>query len=84
MQSSYDQLHFAPAVRHGTRLFCSGQIGTDADGKLPGEPETQITLAFENLQQVLAAAGASFQDILDLTTFHVGFNEHIATFMNLR
>ena len=84
MESSYDRLHFAPAVRHGKRLFCSGQIGTDDEGKLCEEPEAQIICAFENLQRVLSAGGASFEDLLDLTTFHVGFNEHIATFMKVK
>ena len=34
MQAMYDSFHFAPAVKDGDRLFCSGVIGIGPDGKL--------------------------------------------------
>ena len=83
-ESTYTQLHFAPAVRMGDTLHCSGQTGGGADGKLPKDPEEQFTNAFRNVATVLEAAGASFDDIVELTTYHVGFNEHIATFMQVK
>lgn len=84
MQSSYDQFHFAPAVRSGDHLFCSGQVGTGPDGKVDPDPAVQITTAFENVGRVLAAAGASFEDVVEITSFHVGFNEHIGVFMQVK
>ena len=32
MQAMYDNFHFAPAVRSGKFVFCSGQIGIGPDG----------------------------------------------------
>jgi enamine deaminase RidA (YjgF/YER057c/UK114 family) len=84
MQGSYEQLHFAPAVRDGDRLFCSGQIGSGPDGKVSADPEAQFTQAFENVKTVLAEAGASFADVVEMTTFHVGFSQHIAAFMGVK
>ncbi len=84
MQSSYDRLHFAPAVVDGDRLFCSGVIGTAADMRVPPDPEAQFTQAFENLKSLLEAAGASLADLIEMTTFHLGFNTHIATFMSVK
>ena len=84
MRNVYDQLHFAPAVRVGKQIFCSGQIGTGADGKLDPDPAVQIGAAFENLGAVLDKAGASFEDVVELTTFHVGFNQHMGVFMQVK
>ena len=81
MEGFYDQFHFAPAVRDGDRLFCSGQTGTGADGKVDPDPAAQFRQAFENVGSVLEAAGVGFGDVVEMTTFHVGFNEHIAAFM---
>ncbi len=83
-EATYTQLHFAPAVRMGDTLHCSGQTGSGADGKLPENPEEQFANAFENVEAVLSAAGASLSDIVELVTYHVGFNEHIASFMKVK
>ena len=84
MEANYDRLHFSPAIADGDRLFCSGQIGTDSAGAVPDDPEKQFTCAFENLKALLAAAGASLADVVEMTTFHVGFNEHIGAFMRVK
>lgn len=60
------------AVRAGNLLFCSGQIALDpASGAMVGdgdvEAETRQVLA--NLQAVLAAAGASPQQVVRTTVF---------------
>ncbi len=84
MKAMYDNFHFAPAVKDGDRLFCSGVIGIGPDGKAPSDPEMQFTQAFESLKSVLTAAGASFGDIVDLTTFHVGLQANIRTFTKVK
>lgn len=84
MQNFYDQFHFAPAVRVGKHLFCSGQVGNGSDGKLDPDPAAQIVSAFENVRSVLEEAGASFADVVEMTSFHVGFNEHIGVFMQVK
>jgi enamine deaminase RidA (YjgF/YER057c/UK114 family) len=84
MQTFYDQFHFAPAVRAGKYLFCSGQVGSRPDGKLDPDPAAQIADAFENVRRVLEKAGASLEDVVEMTTFHVGFTEHIGVFMQVK
>lgn len=84
MQNFYDQFHFAPAVRVGRRVFCSGQVGSSAEGKLDPDPAAQIAQAFENVRAVLEEAGGSLSDIVEMTSYHVGFNEHIGIFMQVR
>jgi enamine deaminase RidA (YjgF/YER057c/UK114 family) len=76
----YESFHFAPAVKVGKTIYCSGQIGWAGPGhKAPADPKEQFTLAFENLRRVLEAAGADFGDVVEITSFHVGM-EHLGVF----
>ena len=84
MEPLHDQFHFAPAVRVGKNVFCSGQVGSGPDGKLDPDPAVQIAQAFENVRTVLEKAGASLADIVEMTSFHVGLNEHIGIFMQVK
>lgn len=84
MEMAYEQFHFAPAVRAGKWLRCSGQLGTDEKFRAIAEPEAQFVQAFENVKSVLAAAKVGFRDVVELTTFHVGLLEHIGTFMKVK
>jgi enamine deaminase RidA (YjgF/YER057c/UK114 family) len=80
----YDQYHFAPAIKDGNRLYCSGVIGVGADGKVSADPEAQFTQAFESLQSVLTTAGVTFDNVIEMTTFHVGLQKHLPTFMKVK
>lgn len=72
--------HHAPAMRVGDMVWTSGQVGMTDAGELPAGVTAQAHLAFANLQRVLAAAGASLDDIVDFTSFHVGLPEGSAEF----
>jgi len=84
MENYYEHYHFAPAVKDGDRLYCSGVIGVGADGKVPADPETQFTQAFEMLKSVLTTAEASLKDVVEMTTFHAGLQTHLPTFMKVK
>ncbi|KAB8318334.1 RidA family protein [Tolypothrix campylonemoides VB511288] len=66
----YEKHGYSAALRSGDLLFVSGQVGSRDDGSPEPDFEAQVALAFENLRAVLAAAGATFDDIVDVTTFH--------------
>jgi enamine deaminase RidA (YjgF/YER057c/UK114 family) len=63
----YDEHGYAPAVRAGGLLFVSGQVGARADGTPEPELEDEVRLAFRNLGDILAAAGCTFDDVVDIT-----------------
>ncbi|MGH7965810.1 MAG: RidA family protein [Candidatus Binatia bacterium] len=84
MEHFYEQYHFAPAVKDGNRLYCSGVIGAAADGKVPTDPETQFTQAFELLKSVLTTAGVTLDDVIEMTTFHVGLQANLPAFMKVK
>lgn len=61
---------YSAAIRSGDLLFVSGQVGSRPDGSPEPEFAAQVRLAFANLKAVLAAAGCTLDDIVDVTTFH--------------
>ena len=55
----------------GRLIAISGQVALDEQGALVGAggPEAQARQVFENLRRCLAAAGASFSDVIKLTYY---------------
>lgn len=70
-QALYETYRYSPAVRSGDLLFVSGQVGARPDGSPEPDVAAQAQLAYDNLNGVLKAAGASFADVLDVTLFMV-------------
>ncbi len=69
--SLYERHRYSPAIRSGGFLFVSGQVGSRSDGTPEPRLEEQVRLAFGNLNAVLAAAGCTFDDVVDVTLFLV-------------
>jgi enamine deaminase RidA (YjgF/YER057c/UK114 family) len=69
-QALYDINRYSAAIRSGDLLFVSGQVGSRDDGSPEPDFARQVELAFANLSAVLAAAGCSFDDVVDVTSFH--------------
>ena len=61
-------------VTAGELLFLAGQVALDADGKLVGEGDAaaQTKQAYRNIGEILKSAGASFDNVVQLTTYVVG------------
>jgi enamine deaminase RidA (YjgF/YER057c/UK114 family) len=70
-QALYEKNRYSPAVRANGLLFVSGQVGSRPDGSPEPELDAQVRLAFDNLNAILAAAGCSFEDVVDVTVFIV-------------
>lgn len=83
MEQVYEKIHYAPAVRIGDTIYVSGQIGRDREMKIVEGTEAQIVQAFENLKLVLSVAGASMEDIVDLTSFHTDMRD-LPIFMQVK
>ena len=80
----YAKHRYSAAIRSGDLLFVSGQVGSRADGSPEPDFEQQVRLAFENLRAVLEAAGSSFDDIVDVTTFHTDPQAQFETIMTVK
>lgn len=70
-QALYDKNRYSPAVRANGFLFVSGQVGSRPDGSPEPQLQAQVRLAFANLDAILAAAGCTFDDVIDVTVFVV-------------
>ncbi len=70
-QALYERFRYSPAIQSNGFLFVSGQVGSLEDGSLQHGLKAQVRLAFENLNAILAAAGCSFEDVVDVTVFMI-------------
>lgn len=70
-QALYERNRYSPAIRSNGMLFVSGQVGSREDGSPEPDLKAQVRLAFDNLNAVLAAAGCTFDDVVDVTLFVV-------------
>jgi enamine deaminase RidA (YjgF/YER057c/UK114 family) len=83
-QELYDKHRYSAAIRSGDLLFVSGQVGSRENGTPEPDFAMQVQLAFDRLNAVLAAAGASFDDVVDVTTFHTDPERQFETVMTVR
>ena len=69
--------HYTDAVRAGDLLFVSGIVPVDGDGRLVGGDDVveQARQVFRNLGDILAAAGAGFDDVVKVTLFLTEIDE---------
>ncbi|GLK88523.1 RidA family protein [Pseudomonas turukhanskensis] len=79
-----ERIGYVPAVKVGGTLFCSGQIGRTADLVIIEEPEAQFVAAWENMRDVLHAGGCTFEDVVDMTTYHVDLATHLDLYREVR
>lgn len=70
-QVLYERNRYSPAIRSNGFLFVSGQVGSLDDGSPEPDLPQQVRQAFGNLNAVLAAAGCTFADVVDVTVFMV-------------
>ena len=66
-------------TKPGKMVFISGQVAMDAQGHLVGKGDlhAQTKQVFENLKTALAAAGATFDDVVKITWYVKGYNPQL-------
>ena len=63
------------AVKVGNTLYISGQVALNAKGELVGKDDLQAQTeqVFQNLKTALAAAGATFGDVIKINWYVKAF-----------
>jgi len=72
-------------VHSGRTIYIAGQVALDRSGKVVGKNDfvAQATQVFENLKLALAAAGATFNNLVKVTTFVTDMS-HLQALRTLR
>ena len=62
---------FAQGVRIGDTIYVAGQVAQGPDGSVvgAGDMEAQARQVFANIEAVLKLGGATFRDIVKITTY---------------
>ena len=82
-ESTYNNFHYAPAVRAGDTIYLSGVVAGlagDENETNPADLEAAFDRAFDTLGSVLAEAGADFSHVVEMTTFHTELIHQITPF----
>ena len=66
-EAAYHDWHYTPVVKVGDMVIVSGIPATG-----PGTYEEKVRRMFVALGKQLAQAGATYADVVELTTFHTG------------
>jgi enamine deaminase RidA (YjgF/YER057c/UK114 family) len=80
---NYSQVVAAP---RGRIVFVSGQLATDAAGKLVGAGDfrAQADQVLKNLETALTAAGATWSDVVMMRSYVIGLGKNLDAFREAR
>jgi len=53
-----------PGVIAGDKVYLSGFLGVDLQGKVPEDPAAQVELAFDHMKKTLAVAGLDYRHVV--------------------
>ena len=76
--------HLSPVLDTGDFVFFSGVTAVRPDGTLSRDPEEQFRDCFAFLESNLAVAGLGFDDVVELTSYHVELRQHLAAFIQVK
>lgn len=75
-QTIYDSWHFAPAVKIDGKVYLSGVVAAPIGGDL----QAGYHRAWTHIREVLHEAGATLDDIVDITTYHTDLKNQLPDF----
>lgn len=70
-----DRYHFSQGVRVGHTIYVSGQGGWNADFSIAETVAAQARQAFRNMTTVLQEGGASLDDVVEITSYHLDMDQ---------
>jgi enamine deaminase RidA (YjgF/YER057c/UK114 family) len=72
------------AARGGRTIYVSGQVPVNEKGELVGKGDlaAQAEQVFRNIDTALKGAGATFADVVKITSFVVGYKPEYRTLMH--
>jgi enamine deaminase RidA (YjgF/YER057c/UK114 family) len=86
MHATRGYSHVVETTSPSRTIYLAGQLGRAADGTFAGAPgdfRAQVVQAFENIKAALAAAGATFEHVVKVTSYFVDIS-HISIYLEVR
>lgn len=74
----------SPGLECDGFVFLTGMSGMSPEGGLSKIPAEQIQEAFSQVEMVLAEAGMRFDDVVEMTSYHIGLRDHLEQFKSIR
>ena len=75
MQNIRQRFGYSPGVKVGNMLYIAGQVGRDTELDVIEGKEAQFAQAFENVKKVLTEAGATFDNVVEMVTYHTDMRD---------
>ena len=75
MQNIRQRFGYSPGVKVGSMLYIAGQVGRDTELNVIEGKEAQFAQAFENVKKVLTEAGATFNNLVEMVTYHTDMRD---------
>ena len=72
---------YSQAVKIGNRVETSGQGGWTDTGEYPAALDDEIAQAFDNLEHVLHMAGAKWDHVISVNSYHMPLNTDVYAMM---
>lgn len=80
-ETTIDRFHLTPVVKVGDLVFISGATGSSDSP----DPELQLTAAFQDISDTLAAAGVGWDQVVKMTTYHQGgLRQHLDLLLEVK
>jgi len=74
--------YYSQAVKIGNRIETSGQGGWNDNWEFPQSLEDEIKQAFINVTRTLETAGASWEHVVHINSYHVDFQPEVNDIMS--
>jgi len=76
-----EKFYYSQAVKIGNRIEISGQGGWNDNWEFPQLLEDEIKQAFDNVGRTLKTAAASWNNVIEVISYHVDYQPEISELM---
>lgn len=83
-QLYFSDWHFSPIIEADGTVYLSGVTATRKDKLIRLHPEEQFHDEFYKPGVYLKAAGLNYENILEMTTFHIDIKKHAGIFSKVK
>ncbi|MFL4468694.1 Rid family hydrolase [Tateyamaria armeniaca] len=84
LRAACAQAGMSPGIQSGGFVFLTGVTGSAPDGAMPTEDVAQFKACFDKIASVLSEADMGLDNLVEMTSYHVGLRAHFDDFDTVR